>query len=208
MAKRSKKKKKQYKFLLLIIVLLLIISLVYYFYIYKKGINYKTKITIEIGENIPIVTDYVSKNDIEKVGTEIVWTNLSTEEDKVYKVGEYIGTISYNDEVLTIKLVVEDTTAPVIEGTKDIEMLAYEIEPDLLEGITVTDNSLEELKVTVEGEYDTEKAGTFPRLLYSKSFRLNVNYNVLQFYSYIKLYYIHTNPARCICQISHFQNIA
>ena len=161
MKKRNKKKKQRYRILLLIIIVLIIISSVYYFYIYKKGINYKTKLTIEIGESIPTLTDYVAKEDLDKVGTEIVWNNLDTNEDKIYKIGEYDGTISFGEETLKIKLIVKDTKPPIIKGTKDIEMLAYEIEPNLLEGITVTDNSKEELEIKLEGEYDTEKEGKY-----------------------------------------------
>lgn len=162
MAKRGKKKKKQrYITLFLVTIILIILSSVYYFYIYKKGVNYKTKITIEIGEKVPTINDYVSEGDLDRVGEEIVWNNLETTEDKVYKIGEYTGTISFRDETLKVKLVVKDTKSPVIEGYKDIEMLAYEIEPNLLEGITAHDNSGEEIEVKLEGEYDTEKKGEY-----------------------------------------------
>lgn len=161
MSKRSKKKKKQYKTVLLIVVMLVLMCSLFYFYVYKKGVNYKTRIAIEIGEKIPGVEDYVSESDIDRVGTEIVWNNLNTEEEYIFELGEYDGVISFGEEILKIKLIVKDTKSPVIEGTKDIEMLAYEIEPNLLEGITVTDNSREELDVLVQGEYDTEKAGEY-----------------------------------------------
>lgn len=161
MTKRSKKKNKKYRILLIIVTVIIIIFSMYYIYIYKKGINYKTKITIEIGESIPTLTDYVSEEDLDKVGTEIVWNNLDNSEDKIYKLGEYEGSISFREEILKVKLIVKDTTSPVIEGTKDIEMLAYEIEPNLLEGITATDNSKEEIEVKLEGEYDTKKDGEY-----------------------------------------------
>lgn len=161
MSKRSKKKKIPNKILILVIIVLIIISSMCYFYIYKKGINYKTKITIEIGESVPTISDYVSKADLDKVGKEIVWNDLDTNEEKIYKLGEYEGTISFREETLKVKLIVKDTKSPVIEGTKDIEMLAYEIEPNLLEGITVTDNSKEELEVILKGEYNTEKEGEY-----------------------------------------------
>jgi len=161
MKKRRNKKNKKISIILIVIIFLIILSSIYYFYIYKKEINYKTKIIIEIGENIPDINDYVSKEDLDKVGTEIIWNNLDTNDDKIYKTGEYDGTISFRDEILKIKLIVKDTKSPIIEGTKDIEMLAYEIEPNLLEAITVIDNSKEELEVKLEGEYDTEKEGKY-----------------------------------------------
>ena len=162
MTKRSKKKnKKNYLVLILIIISLIVTSYSYYFYVYKKGVNYKTKITIEIGESIPKLTDYVSKEDLDRVGAEIIWKDLNTTDDKIYQVGEYEGTISFREETLNIKLIVKDTKSPVIEGAKDIEMLAYEIEPNLLEGITAHDNSGQEIEVSLEGEYDTEKKGEY-----------------------------------------------
>lgn len=163
MKKRSKKKNKKSYLVVLFVIIILIIFLAayYYFYVYKKGINYKTKITIEIGEIVPTINEYVDEEDLSRVSSEIIWSNLETTEGKIYKTGEYTGTISFRDETLNVKLVVKDTKAPVITGTKDIEMLAYEIEPDLLEGITATDNSLEEIEVTLEGSYDTESKGEY-----------------------------------------------
>ena len=40
-------------------------------------------------------------------------------------------------------------------------MLAYEIEPDMLNGITASDNSGVQIKVSLEGEYNTESPGTY-----------------------------------------------
>ena len=63
----------------------------------------------------------------------------------------------YDNEKKNITLVVEDTKAPVIEGVKDYEMLAYEKVPNFLENVTVSDNSMEEITPKIEGEYDSEK---------------------------------------------------
>lgn len=186
--KKNDNSKKKRTILVLVIILLLIIasSLVYYFYFYKKGINYKTKITIEVGEELPLVEDYVSSGDLERVGERIIWEKLETIQNKIYKVGEYSGTISFRDEVLKIKLIVKDTTPPVILGAKNIVMKAYEKEPNLLEGITATDNSLEDIEVTLQGDYNTERAGEYS-LCYiavdsqgnetSENFKLIVNDN-------------------------------
>ena len=163
MTKRTKKKKKRtlIVFFLLIIIVIALCGY-YYFYIYKKGVNYKEKITIEIGEVVPSVNEYVSVDDLDRVGEEIIWDNLTPyEEGKIYTTGEYKGTISFRDDMLNIKLIVKDTKAPEIKGVKDIEMLAYEIEPDMLNGITASDNSGVQIKVSLEGEYNTESPGTY-----------------------------------------------
>ena len=165
----KKKKKKQRKYILLVFLILITISFsLYYFYVYKKGVNYRNKITIEVGEEIPLIGDYVSKNDLDRVGKEIVWDNIEIKDNKIYKTGEYKGTIAFRDEVLNIKLVVKDSTSPVIEGYKDIEMLAYEKEPDLLEGITISDNSGEKVELIVKGEYNAEKVGEYTLSYYAK----------------------------------------
>ena len=170
MVQRSKNNKKKHsKYILLVFLVLIVFSFyLYYFYIYKNGVNYRAKMIIEIGEELPSIEDYVSKNDLYRVGEEIVWQNLEIKNNKVYKTGEYNGTIAFKDEFLNVKLIVEDTIAPVIKGDKNIEMLAYEQVPDLLDSITVKDNSNEEIEVFVKGDYDSEKVGEYPLSYYAK----------------------------------------
>ena len=160
MTKRSKKKNnKKTSFFLLLFVILVIIFI--YIFIYKKDIlQYKSTITIEVGENIPTINDYVYKDiEFEK---EISWDNLKISDNTTYKTGTYTGKFIYKKEEKTVTLIVEDTTAPVIKGIKNIEILAYEKEPNFLKGVTASDNSKEKIKVTIEGEYNTEKAGEYP----------------------------------------------
>ena len=164
----KKSKKTGVKKLLIILVLIMLFVSLYYFHIYKKGINYRTRITIEVGETLPTLSDYVSEEDLDRVGEEIVWESLETINDKVYKIGKYNGTISFRDEKLNVKLIVKDNTPPVIEGYKDIQMLAYEKEPDFLEGITASDNSGEDMEITLQGEYDTEVVGEYTLSYYTK----------------------------------------
>lgn len=163
MTKRSKKRKKKKGIytLLIIIVLIILCFFLYYFYVCKKGVKYKSFLTIEIGEKLPSVEDYVSNDDLDRVAKEIVWENLKTDDNQIYKTGEYSGTIGFNNEVLNIKLIIKDTTPPVIEGCKDIEIIAYEEKPDLISGIIVTDNSGENIEATINGEYDFEEVGEY-----------------------------------------------
>jgi len=173
MGKRSKKNKRRSKkiFAFVFVGLVLILAILggyYYFMIYKKGVIYKTKITIEAGEYVPSVDDYVSEEDLDRVGEIITWTDLEIIDDKVYKPGEYNGSISFRDEELKVLLVVRDTENPIITGTHNFEMIAYEKEPNLMEGVTVSDNSNEEIEIKIEGEYDPEKEGTY-ELYYTAS---------------------------------------
>lgn len=154
---------KKHKIILIfsLVILSVIFFAYYYFYILKKGINYKSKLVIEVGESLPKISDYVSDNDLDKVGKEIIWKDLEIVDGNVYNSGEYDGVISYKDNNIKIKLIVKDTTKPVISGVHDFVMLEYEKEPDFLGEITVTDNSNEKLVPTIVGEYDIEKKGEY-----------------------------------------------
>lgn len=159
--KRRKKNKKKNKNLIIIITTILIIPLgaiLFLTYFKKDILEYKTKLTIEAGDPIPTLKDFLYED--KELEEEIKWDNIETIE-KVYKPGTYKGTFNYNEEEKTVTLIVKDTTSPIIEGFKDIELLAFEEVPNLLEGITVKDNSLEDIKATTEGNYDIEKVGEY-----------------------------------------------
>lgn len=160
MKKRRKNKKKVIITISIITLILIMISIVVFLLLLPKDIlEYKTKITIEVGETIPKLKDYLYEDN--KLEEKIIWDNIEESEDKIYKPGTYKGTFNYKKETKEVTLLVNDTTPPVIEGLKDIEIIAYENVPNLLDGVTATDNSLEEIEVTIEGEYDTEKVGEY-----------------------------------------------
>ena len=82
------------------------------------------------------------------------------------KITKYINQVLIKEplpikEKKKVTLIIQDTTSPVIEGIKDIEVLAFSDKPNLLEGITVTDNSKEEITATVNGEYNIEEAKVY-----------------------------------------------
>lgn len=159
--KRNKKKNKGYlKFLIILLILILILlAVVVCFNLKKDTLEYKTKLTIESGELLPTINDYLYKNiNIEE---EIIWSNIETKENKIYKPGIYKGKFNYKKEEIEVTLVVKDTTTPKIEGIKNIEMIAYENVPNLLEGVTTTDNSLEQIEVKIESDYKTEVVGEY-----------------------------------------------
>ena len=157
--KRNKKKKKFILKIILIFLILIILVAVLYFYLKKEPLEYKTKIEIEVGSSIPRVKDYLYDDiDIEE---EITWIDIKSEDNKIYKPGKYKGVFSYNKEDIEVTLLVKDTIPPVIEGLKNIEMIAYETAPNLLEGITATDNSREDIEVKTKGEYNTDVVGEY-----------------------------------------------
>lgn len=160
--KKRKKNKKKKNFLLkvFIITLILIISAaVIYVYFKEDKLEYKTKLTIEVGEKLPTIKDYLYEN--KDLDEEIVWTDIELENNKIFKPGTYKGVFNYQKKEIEVTLIVKDSIAPTINGLKDIEMIAYENVPNLLEGVTATDNSLEQIEVVVEGNYKTNIVGDY-----------------------------------------------
>ena len=90
-----------------------------------------------------------------------------TEDEKLNtsKLGEQELVVSINHldkdvEDYKFKINIVDTTKPVIEAKK--ELTAYVGNKiDLLKDVKVTDNSKEDIKATVNGEYDINKAGKY-----------------------------------------------
>jgi len=161
---RKRKKTNKKKKIIIISGLLLVIILLVLFGIYVLVFNqdifeYRSKITIEVGEEIPLLEDFLYNDD--EIEEDIIWEDLEDTEGKIYKIGTYKGKFNYKKEEKVVTLVVKDTVSPVITGCKDLEMIAYEEVPDLLEGISATDNSLEEITVNALGEYSAEVAGEY-----------------------------------------------
>lgn len=160
MERKRKKSKKKILIISLITIFVVLLLVLAYFLIFKRDIfTYKNKITIEVGDTIPSVKDYLYKDN--KEVKEITWKETFSEDNKIYKPGTYKGTFTYKGEEKEVTLIVQDTISPVIEGIKDIEVLAFSDKPNLLEGITVTDNSKEEITATVNGEYNIEEAKVY-----------------------------------------------
>lgn len=156
-----KRKKNKKKILIIVLILIFILFLLGAYLIYTKTniFTYKSKITIEVGEKVPSIKDYLYK-DSDKV-KEIVWNDIEEVDNKIYKPGTYTGVFKYKEEDKEVTLIVKDTTPPSIEGVKDIEVLAFSDKPNLLDGIVVEDNSKEEITATIKGEYNIEEEGEY-----------------------------------------------
>lgn len=157
--KKANKKKKIIIVSIILLVITLVVFTIYVLLFNEDLFEYRSKITIEVGEEIPTIEDFLYNDD--KIESEIVWEDLEDSDGKIYILGTYTGKFNYKKEEKTVTLVVEDTIPPVIEGPKDIEMKAFEEAPNLLEGIAASDNSLEEITVTMTGDYDTEEVGEY-----------------------------------------------
>ena len=156
-----KRKKNKKKILIIVLILIFILFLLGAYLIYTKTniFTYKSKITIEVGEEVPSIKDYLYK-DSDKV-KEIVWNDIEEVDNKIYKPGTYTGVFKYKEEDKEVTLIVKDTTPPSIEGVKDIEVLAFSDKPNLLDGVVVGDNSKEEITATIKGEYNIEEEGEY-----------------------------------------------
>ena len=95
----------------------------------------------------------------------------------IHTVGEYELTYvacdsSLNKAEKKVILSVVDRESPVISFTSYLE-ISVGNDIDLLEGVSVTDNSGEEITVTVEGSYDVNQAGIYELTLVAVDSSLN-----------------------------------
>lgn len=95
----------------------------------------------------------------------------------IQTIGEYQLTYvaydsSLNQAKETFTLAVVDRESPVIAFTSYLEITVGN-DIDLLEGVSVTDNSGENITVTVEGSYDVNQAGTYELKLVACDSSLN-----------------------------------
>ena len=159
MGRKRKKNKKKILIIVLIIIFILFSLGAYLIYTKTNIFTYKSKITVEVGEKVPSIKDYLYK-DSDKV-KEIVWNDIEEVDNKIYKPGTYTGVFKYKEEDKEVTLIVKDTTPPSIEGVKDIEVIAFSDKPNLLDGIVVGDNSKDEITATIKGEYNIEEEGEY-----------------------------------------------
>lgn len=127
------------------------------------------EITLEVGEELSHdVEDYLSLTwYLPSEREQIIEHSQITLEDVQYmdnkpncpEIGEYHGEITYDDETYSVTIEVVDETAPTIECE---DTVAYGIENfQMMDMITVTDNSMDECDVQVNGEIDVSKIGTY-----------------------------------------------
>ena len=110
-------------------------------------------ITVEYGDpfKVPTIEELVDTSEFtkEQIKAVEVTKNLKIEEDKDYlALGNHTLTVTYNEQKVTKKVEVKDTTAPVVE---DIETVSFEegTEYDLTSHIKSTD--LSKLDTKIEG---------------------------------------------------------
>lgn len=158
-----KNSNKNYLFLNIMISLFIVIIFLSFniINVNYKELFYKQSVSIKLGEELPIISDYVDEENLKKLDSKkIIWNDLKLENNNLLPVGEYSGYISYRNKKITLKLVVVDDIAPIIDGVKDITIFVGD-KVDLIKNIKVTDNSGDELDIKIEGNYDINKSGEY-----------------------------------------------
>lgn len=153
-----KKKTKIIIFLILLVVIGSIGGFAYYIYTSKK-------LLVKINNNIEVsINDEVYNTDYIKV---IANGEIITKKEKIdtTKVGEQVITIKVKDyfnkeQEYSYKVNVYDKEAPIITFKKELTT-DYGKEIDLLKDVTAVDNSSETIDISIEGEYDIKKSGTY-----------------------------------------------
>ena len=158
MSKRKKKRNKKICLIIVSLILLIILGL----FIYQKYNEKEIKVVlinnleVEINTEVKIL-DFISNIE---TGT-IISENTSINTTKLGKQNITIK-INHNDKIHNYNFEIEviDTKIPVIEAKEEISLFVGN-SVDLLSDVKVTDNSNEEIKPTIEGNYDFNGAGTY-----------------------------------------------
>ncbi len=158
MKKKSKKKSNSIKIIILVILTILLAGLYYSYDKYiKVNINLKEDIKVEINTSNK-VKDFVIDITNGKLinGSDIITNDTLGSKNVDIKIKDRLK----REINKKINIDVVDTTPPEIE-CKDKLSTTKGKKIDLLEGVVVKDNSLEEIKASVIGEYDIDKVGTY-----------------------------------------------
>ena len=122
----------------------------------KDTILLKEDLKFEVNSEVNLLS-LVSEDNKVKILSEDETIDTST-------LGEKEITIKYEveekEEEKTFKITIVDTQAPTIEYTKELSTnVGTKI--DLLKNVKVSDNSKEEIKATIEGDYNFDNEGTY-----------------------------------------------
>ena len=166
MKKRSKKEKKKGIIALSIILIVFIaLAIVYYLHNLKLKEIEANRLKYTIKEDTS--TEINSEVHLKDYLNEVINGELINGDDLVdtSKLGEITLDLIFNNKdnikekyPITIKVI--DTTKPIIEAKKEISSYVSN-NVNLLNGVKVSDNSKEDIKAKVIGEYDINKAGKY-----------------------------------------------
>ena len=148
---------KKIKIILLITMTIIVIGFVI-FYNYKKVmVSLENDRNVNINEEVYNI-DFIKnvKNGIIISKKKKVNTSILGKREVKLKIKNYFHIV----QNYVYEIVIVDKEGPSIEYSDRI-ITTVGTEIDLLEGVTASDNSNENIEVTVEGEYDFNKEGTY-----------------------------------------------
>ena len=164
--KKIKKNNKKKKIMLVGIIFLLLLVITISILIFggkKTDLILIKDLEVEINSEVTLLSfvDEVKNGNIISEDSQIDTSKLGNQ-DLVIEVKKGNKTEEFK---FTINVV--DTTKPEIDGKSEITTTVGK-EVNLLEGVTVSDNSKEEIEVEIKGEYDYDKKGEYELEYYAK----------------------------------------
>ena len=164
---RSKRKKKNPITIIIVTLIVIITAAAICYYLYDKKQKEIEANRLKVTLNDDLTAEINSEKKLNDFIQSIVNGEVLNGEDPVdtSKVGEKELTLDLKNknneaEKYNFKITVKDTEVPMIEAKKEITSYVGK-DIDLLAGVKVTDNSKEELKAKVIGDYDKNKAGKY-----------------------------------------------
>ena len=155
MAKRKKKKKLKRSIKIILFLLLVVVILFWYFNVNNNDIILKDDLEVELGSEVKI-SDIIESSKYKVINKD---DTIDTK-----KVGSKEVVIKYKknnkNNMYVAKIKIVDKEAPVISGDDTIKVTAgSKIEIENM--IDVSDNSSDDVKISVEGDYDLKKKGEY-----------------------------------------------
>jgi len=168
MSRKKKRKSKKKLFIILtnIIFIILVLGIVIYL-VHKNNIleKEKNRMRVVLKDNLEVEINsqvyLLSFIDTVKNGN-IITEDMLVDTSKLGNKDLVVTIKNIYDEEIEYKfnILIKDTEKPIIKG-KDKVTIYVGNDVDLLKGVTVSDNSLEEIKATVSGKYDIDKVGEY-----------------------------------------------
>lgn len=123
----------------------------------KATIHLKDNLNLEINTEVKLLSLVKSKDDEVKVLSkdENIDTSILGEKEVIIQYE-----VRKEKREKKFKIMIIDTISPTIECSKELNTTAGS-EIDLLKDVKVSDNSMEEIEATIEGEYDINREGTY-----------------------------------------------
>ena len=164
--KKIRKNNKKKKIMLIVIIVLVILFTTICILVFggkKSDLVLIKDLNVEINSEVTLLSfvDEVKNGSVISEDKKIDTSKLGRQELTV----EVKNGNKTKKHEFTINVV--DTTKPEIDGISEITTIVGE-KIDLLEGVTVSDNSKEDIKVEIKGDYDFNKEGEYELEYYAK----------------------------------------